>query len=152
MTGIKVLNTAEIYSTPALHSQLGVMDTLGVDQTNGSGYFTLANVQLPAWSCQFTDWYSITRNSLPKKTDKDYHDDLVGGFYSWYRTCGLICQRLCAPNADLKNVSGLNTSGLAIDGIFQYEGNMAPGYSLLVTCESTAELRVKPGREVELLV
>jgi hypothetical protein len=59
--------------------------------------------------------------------------------------------RLCAPNSDLKHISGLDTRNMALDGMLTGFDDHYPGMGLGVWVESTAELRVMPGREVQLV-
>jgi hypothetical protein len=143
--------TAEMYSTRALRSRVnpGSLD----DYTDGPQlWFTLRGVQLPSFHPSLSGWYSITQAALPKPHPRS--KIVPGTFHSyrgWYDTFFLVCCRLCAPNADLKHVSGLDTRNMALDGVLN-AGEMGGldylGTGLGVWVESTAELRVMPGREV----
>jgi hypothetical protein len=143
--------TAELYSTEALRSKVRSGD--GFDATDGGNYwFSLGGVQLPSFQPCLVDWHSISKCALPQPHPRA---EIVPGTFSkyrtWYSTAWLICMRLCAPNADLKNISGLDTRNQALDGVFHGYENLDPGFGYGVWVESTAELRVMQGREVSLV-
>jgi hypothetical protein len=141
----------ERYCTRALRSRVRSGDGLG-DTDGGEYWFTLGGVQLPAFHPCLADWYSITKCNLPKPHPRAVVvPGTFGNYREWYDNAWMICMRLSAPNSDLKNISGLDTRNMALDGMLNGSTNLHPGMGLGVWVESTAELRVKPGREVELV-
>jgi hypothetical protein len=134
---------AEFYHTEHLLSTM--------DEPSKRCWFNLAGLQLPAFQPSVSDWYTLTQNNMPKPTWKDRVISAhLHSFGQWLTSTTMLCQRLCAPNSDLKNVSGLNTSGLSVDGVLECS-DTPTGSQWLVFAESTAQLRVMPGREVKLV-
>jgi hypothetical protein len=147
----EVGTVAQLYSTRALRSRVRTGGGLG-NTDGGEYYFTLAGMQLPAFHPCLADWYSITKCNLPKPHPRAV---VVPGTFAsyrlWHSNAFLICMRLCAPNSDLKHISGLDTRNMALDGMLTGFDDHFPGMGLGVWVESTAELRVMPGREVQLV-
>eukprot|EP00967_Tisochrysis_lutea_P084028 scaffold117241_cov32-Tisochrysis_lutea.AAC.2 len=88
-------------------------------------------------------------SSLPPKSDADL-ESTPPAYRDWIDHAYLSCLRLCSPNV-LMSPSGLDTRGITLNGNLRLSA--APsGYRGVVITEMTSELRVMPGREVELIV
>jgi len=114
----------------------------------------VAGVQLPAFMANpQTDWYAMTKNNLPAPTATGLiaYGLETDDFHGYYGNNWLACHRFCSAKSDLRNVSGLDTRGLNLDGVVELTSTMF-NESLVIWTESTAELRVMPGREVQLVL
>lgn len=117
---------------------------------SGSTYqIDLAGVQLPQRPADQYELFQQTMNSLPPSDSRDIIR-LPPSFSSWRDAYYLSCLRLCAPKEDMRNSSGLDSRGISLSGNLRLTKTPG-GYRNIVITESTAELRVKPGREVELV-
>jgi hypothetical protein len=118
----------------------------------GTACMSIAGARVPAFDASVLDWFSMTRNALPKPDENDVKDvDLRMDIATWKDGRFLACQRFCAPQSDLKNASGLDTRAVNVDGLLKTQTLVPTGHNLLVFAESTAELRIMPGREIQLI-
>lgn len=128
------------YYPKVLESSINTGTTYQVD---------LAGVQLPQRPADNYELFQQTMNSLPTKGNKDIIRS-PPAFSSWRDTQYLSCLRLCAHMEDVHNSSGLDTRDVTLSGTLNLT-NPPSGYRSHIITESTAELRIRPGREVELI-
>eukprot|EP00962_Isochrysis_galbana_P040486 scaffold14682_cov124-Isochrysis_galbana.AAC.2 len=121
---------------------------------DGTLSIRVAGVTLPGFAANpQTDWYPMTRSNLPSPPSVGVvpYGLETDDFHHWIRSDWLACHRFCSAKSDLRNVSGLDTRGLNLDGVVELTSTMF-NEALVVWTESTAELRVMPGREVQLVL
>eukprot|EP00962_Isochrysis_galbana_P001604 scaffold413_cov134-Isochrysis_galbana.AAC.3 len=114
----------------------------------------VAGVQLPAFAANpQTDWYAMTKSNLPAPPTVGVipYGLETDDFHGYFGNNWLACHRFCSAKSDLRNVSGLDTRGLNLDGVVELTTTMY-NEALVIWTESTAELRVMPGREVQLVL
>lgn len=117
--------------------------------TNSTFQIDLAGVQMPQRPADQYELFQQTMNSLSAKDPRDVIR-LPPSFSSWRDAYYLSCLRLCAQKDDVRHCTGLDSRGVTLSGNLRLTATPG-GYRNIIIVESTAELRVMPGREVMLI-
>jgi hypothetical protein len=109
----------------------------------------LNNAMLPQFKATAEDWWCITKNSV----EMSMYEPKAKTLDQYKNNYFVLCARLNLPGSeDGREISGLDTRGISLNGSFQSSGvdtSSAPNIVIFAECTST--LRIGNGRAIEIL-
>lgn len=109
----------------------------------------LNNAMMPQFKATAEDWWCITKNSVPMSL----YEPKVKTLDQYKNNYFVMCARLNLPDSEAgREISGLDTRGINLNGSFQSSGvDAATAPNLMIFAECTSTLRVGAGRAIEVV-
>ena len=106
--------------------------------------FQLNGSFFPQFQATEEEMYAISKNSV------DYPMDPTMTLAQYKANYFVQCIRLCLPDSDTREISGLDTRGINMSGSYNTT-NVTRDTNVVLFCEHTSTLRVGANRQIEVV-